>query len=706
MAAAASASAAKQRQQRRFSSAAVLTSQAVSGRKGTGKVVFGSPAVAEFDLKMPPTSMRKLPPQDAKRMFSMAPKDPPGQGSDSDGSDMDEMTKVNASVLAEVESMLDSDSEDDLRMSTSSRRRSRGRNSASSRRRSSAASGHNSRRASLAIDGDEHTMLLNDSMNLDSSSDSSADDRGEEEEEEEEQHDGEVSFRQNSSYLGSDEDNDDGDANDSAADMSMTANLPRHVLVSGGKKRASDGESPMEEDAKRRRMSRGSGADGQMLANAAAGYDAENDPDEHTVDLGSLGDLLGAENGEGDDSMDLQVQARRQQTPLTQSGAAVSAAAAGPASPHVEETVELEGGIGFLLETVQEGDTSMSGASSTSGSGRGSSGGDGNARFVGFDRESVGSSNFDDDGEADGEVDDGRGSGGDTNNTQTMELEGGIGSLLENLGEDSSAAAHEDDSSVARQSGSSRDLSAVQSPSTDSMLDESAGGGVDGTNTSEPVRRNTPAPAVFSISTITDRLELGDVFSAEVLGGNADEQAPDLSEEALLSLLSKPDADAGDSACADGSSGVENPLITARKEAMRKTVMLLRERTADLRRTLSSGKFRLALQKLGQKFNSADEEDQDGGSDVVAEMRRNAAVFVEVSKLEAQADYCMQACELERLTLEQLKHSLARVRQVFALLFCFLWSLCAASPNFNFVPHQSDLSMHRPTRLNNYSARL
>ena len=174
----------------------------------------------------------------------------------------------------------------------------------------------------------------------------------------------------------------------------------------------------------------------------------------------------------------------------------------------------------------------------------------------------------------------------------------------------------------------------------------------------------------------------------------------------MLSLLSKPDADAGDSACADGSSGVENPLITARKEAMRKTVMLLRERTADLRRTLSSGKFRLALQKLGQKFNSADEEDQDGGSDVVAEMRRNAAVFVEVSKLEAQADYCMQACELERLTLEQLKHSLARVRQIFALLFCFLWSLCAASPNFNFVPHQSDLSMHRPSRLNNYSARL
>ena len=36
-------------------------------------------------------------------------------------------------------------------------------------------------------------------------------------------------------------------------------------------------------------------------------------------------------------------------------------------------------------------------------------------------------------------------------------------------------------------------------------------------------------------------------------------------------------------------------------------------------------------------------------------MRRTAALFVGVCKLEAQADYCKQACELERLTLEEVK---------------------------------------------------
>jgi hypothetical protein len=190
------------------------------------------------------------------------------------------------------------------------------------------------------------------------------------------------------------------------------------------------------------------------------------------------------------------------------------------------------------------------------------------------------------------------------------------------------------------------------------MLNQSAG--ADSTNSDEIVRRTTPAPAVFSISTIADRLELGDVFSEQVLGGDSDEQAPDTSEEALLSLLEKVGAEGGDGEENVGSPG-ENPLIVARKEAMRKTVMLLRERTADLRQTLSSGKFRLALQKLGQKFNVATAEDEEGGNEMVAEMRRNAAVFVEVSKLEAQADYCRQACELERLTLEKLKRSLAVV---------------------------------------------
>ena len=52
---------------------------------------------------------------------------------------------------------------------------------------------------------------------------------------------------------------------------------------------------------------------------------------------------------------------------------------------------------------------------------------------------------------------------------------------------------------------------------------------------------------------------------------------------------------------------------------------------------------------------------------MVAEIRRNAAVFVEVSKLEAQADYCRQASELEKLTLEKLKHSLATVSRIFPL---------------------------------------
>ena len=41
-------------------------------------------------------------------------------------------------------------------------------------------------------------------------------------------------------------------------------------------------------------MSSADGTDSQVLALAAAGYDAENDSDEHTVDLGSLGDLLSA----------------------------------------------------------------------------------------------------------------------------------------------------------------------------------------------------------------------------------------------------------------------------------------------------------------------------------------------------------------------------------------------------------------------------
>ena len=88
---------------RRFFSADVLTNQAVSGRK---RVMFGSPAVAEFDLMMPATSMRKLSAVEAKRMFSMEPAPGPGDNSGVHGdesNEMNELTKQNASVLAQIE---------------------------------------------------------------------------------------------------------------------------------------------------------------------------------------------------------------------------------------------------------------------------------------------------------------------------------------------------------------------------------------------------------------------------------------------------------------------------------------------------------------------------------------------------------------------------------------------------------------------------
>ena len=64
---------------------------------------------------------------------------------------------------------------------------------------------------------------------------------------------------------------------------------------------------------------------------------------------------------------------------------------------------------------------------------------------------------------------------------------------------------------------------------------------------------------------------------------------------------------------------------------------------------------------MGRWFSNAAGGEDSKSDDTVPEMARNAAVFVEVCKLEARADWCQHAREREEMTLEKLKKSLATV---------------------------------------------
>jgi len=227
---------------------------------------------------------------------------------------------------------------------------------------------------------------------------------------------------------------------------------------------------------------------------------------------------------------------------------------------------------------------------------------------------------------SDMDAEDGAGSATNGNTTQTMELEGGIGSLLVNLGGDSS---RDDESRI--QEEEDDDVSGgdiiVHSPSTpgSKFADRSHRKQPRVQPQSQSRVRTTPVPQVVGLSTITEALELGDVFSDPALH----ELDVDHADALLAELMGVPPQDEQqqrgqrievENACADndfeeneenrevGTSGsvdsVVSPLVAERQEAMAKTVLLLRERGTELRKALSSGKFRLALQSWGGDFQT------------------------------------------------------------------------------------------------------
>ena len=611
-------------QQRRGKShvSAVLASTHIIGRT----VVFGSPAVAEFDLQMPPTSMRKLPAKDAKRMFSMAPA--PSATAESSESDVDELTANNASVLAEMDEF-DSGDEDDATVGEKGRTMVTW--SSSRRRRSSAASSSSLRPVSTNVEEQDHQMILNDSIVSDEDGSSNMQ---------------EVSFNRSAQKNGtnwaesgsstdsgsSGSDSDDDSDDDSDVDMSMTMQEEGDMLSAVQRRQSSSGTKRSSAAMSGNGSSSSSSSSSDDVINNNGKYSngkkrmrvenssrAAADVDDRTVELESLGDLLSVKSPGSNTSI----------------GA--------PQEQEQQHTVQLEGGLGNLLQEF-DGDDSSDTSSSEE------------------DQEDQRDDEDEDESQMvlEGEQP-----------TQTIELEGGMVSLIANMSRDEKdLGVDEDDHTIelehglgslldglsptssvkssarSRTSSSRKETNSpnVTSPSTPGLVVQQISGSVSVSPVPVQSSRKTPVPQAVTLETIANALQVGNALESKVFDH---EQLDTLASEfsTMTSELSNKDID----------------ILLQRRESIVKIALLLKDRCIGLHTKLTSGSFRVRLQKLARIFLNNDTQASE-------EMSRAAALFMAVARAEARVDWAGQANEIETVTVEALAHSAAVVRFLFLLL--------------------------------------
>ena len=597
-----------------FTSAAPVAtfSESMAGRT----VVFGSPAVAEFDLKMPPTSMRKLPAQDAKRMFSMDPA-PAADSSESD----DEVTANNDSVLAALDKF-DSDSDNDdmeeeehgavTSWSSARRRRSSRAGSTSSTSSSSAL-----RRSRSARDHEDNKQrMLEDSVVDDSDTDSSDDDdmsdvagavspnrldlhaahggpRSEVPQWVQESDGG------GAAMSSSNTDSSSGD-DDSDADMSMTMQHDGISAALQGRQTNTSGT---------KRSNSGPSSDDRSYDNSNSNKRLRVETEDRTVDLETLGELL---------SVNMPASTNKS---LNRS------------EDQDQNTVQLEGGLGNLLDEF--GDDSKQGSMEVDGSNSSSSSSD--------------ESDDDDDFQSDMERD---------QQTGTIELEGGMVSLIANMSRDAKQfEVDEEDHTIELEHGLGSLLAGMSPASSHNEVATSSGGAaLDVTSPSTPgpssaqqfsapaadmpaaSTRKTPTPPIVTLESFAQTLQLGNALDLEALD-----------HEQLDILVSE------FSAITSELTGEDMDVLLQRRESIVKVALLLKDRCLGLHKNLSSGKLRIGLQKLRSLlFSTTLQEERE-------DMTRSVALFMAVTREEARVDWAVLTTESERVSLEKLAHSSAVV---------------------------------------------
>jgi hypothetical protein len=212
----------------------------------------------------------------------------------------------------------------------------------------------------------------------------------------------------------------------------------------------------------------------------------------------------------------------------------------------------------------------------------------------------------------------------------TVELEQGLGSLLAGM---SPASSHKDTSRHRLSGGASLDVTSPSTPGPFSTQQFSAP--ADGMP-AEPTRK-TPTPPIVTLESVAQNLQLGNALELEALGH---EQMDILISEfsAITSELTSEDMD----------------ILLQRRESIVKVALLLKDRCLGLHKKVSSGMFRVGLQKLRSLLFSITSQKREA-------MTRSVALFMAVAREEARIDWAVQATESERVSLEKLAHSSAVV---------------------------------------------
>ena len=341
--------------------------------------------------------------------------------------------------------------------------------------------------------------------------------------------------------------------------------------------------------------------------------------EDRTIELESLSELLSVEESAA----------------VNSSTAAAGAGAAGGVVQELEQhTVQLEGGLGPLLQ-----------------------------EFDAEDRESDDSDAVEEEEEEEESYMDME--GGDQP-TRTIELEGGMVSLIANMSRDAtSLGVDEDDHTVELEQGLGSLLDGLSSAaslrkediSSAAKRQRNAPGVVDSpavTSPSTPARlnvnvpvtssRKTPVPQPVTLATISRALQVGNALELEVLDH---EQLDKLASELGTTIATE-------------GVNEDTGLLLQRRESVVKVALLLKERCMGLHTKLRSRAFRVGLQKFARIFLN------DKDSQVTEEMSRAAALFMAVARAEARVDWATQATEIENVFVEALGHSAAVVSSMLS----------------------------------------
>ena len=241
---------------------------------------------------------------------------------------------------------------------------------------------------------------------------------------------------------------------------------------------------------------------------------------------------------------------------------------------------------------------------------------------------------------------------GDDEEDRTVELEQGLGSLLAGMSpaapssaaSAASAASHnstDGTSFTTRNSPGTEQSFDIVSPSTPASSTEHNAAPV----TTLPSARKTPVPQPVTLATIAQALQMGNALDLKVLN---------------YAQLGKLIAEFGEMIPDVSTSDGGDAILQQQQESIVKVALLLKDRCMELHTKLKSGSFRIGLQKLARIFSNYDTQTTE-------DMSRAAAIFMAIARAEARVDWAGQATEIARVSAEALAHSTAVVR--LTLLF-------------------------------------